>query len=230
LGTDLEVRLGKRRVSDWIGFVGHFAVAIVTAVRTPSLTVFVLPSIIHLLFAAGSFLVRDRPQRVERKLAGRIISYAGGFGMFVFLQYASMFKPEWLAVTSHAMIGLTGILVGVTGVCIEIWAIWHLKFAFSTEPAARRLITTGPYRWARHPIYSGSCVAYLGLIMTRPTLPIAIGLVGWAICMWLRMRYEEAMLMSVFPTAYAEYRRQVGAILPRLSSKRTALPDHRAAA
>lgn len=230
MGTDLEERLDKRRISDWIGFAGHLAVAIVIAVRTPSLTVFVLPSIIHLLFAAGSFLVRDRPQRIERKLAGRVISYAGGFGMFAFLQYASMFKPEWLSLTSYPMIGLIGVLVGVTGVCIEIWAIWHLKFAFSTEPAARRLITTGPYRLARHPIYSGSCVAYIGLIMTRPTLPVAIGLVGWAICMWLRMGYEEAMLMSAFPNAYAEYRRQVGAILPRLWSNRAALPDHRAAA
>ena len=72
---------------------GTRSVAVVTAVTTPSLTVFVLPSIIHMLFAAGAFLVRDRPQRIERNPAGRVISYACGFGMFVFLQVASYFKP-----------------------------------------------------------------------------------------------------------------------------------------
>ena len=229
LGTDLTHPLRGRRISDWLGFAGHFAVAVVTAVTTPSLTVFVLPSIIHMLFAAGAFLVRDRPQRIERNPAGRVISYAGGFGMFVFLQVASYFKPEWLAVTSYPIMGLIGVALGISGVWIEIWAIWHLKMAFSTEPAARRLITTGPYRFARHPIYSGGCLAYLGLLMTRPTLPIAIALIGWAICIRMRMRYEEAMLNSVFP-AYAIYRQQVGAIMPRLWPKSSTTADRRAAA
>jgi len=104
-----------------------------------------------------------------------------------------------------------------------------MKFAFSTEPAARRLVTTGPYRLARHPIYSGSCIAFAGLLMTRPTMPVALAIVGWAICIRLRMRYEEAILMSVFP-AYAEYRRQVGAIAPWPRSTRAPLRDTRAAA
>ena len=213
LGTRLTKTFQRRRVSDWLGFLGHLAVAVVTAVRTPALTLFVLPSIVHMLFAAGSFLVRDRPQRLEQNLLGRVVSYAGGFGVFAFIQFASIAKPEWLAVTSYPGIGLAGIAFGVVGVSIEIWAIWHLKFAFSTEPAARRLVTTGPYRFARHPIYSGSCLAYVGLLMTRPTMPVALVLLGWAICARLRMHYEEAILTSVFPS-YAEYRRQVGAILP----------------
>lgn len=216
--TDIApARRLRRRVSDWLGFFGHLAIAVITTVRTPALTVFVLPSIVHMLFAAGSFLVRDRPQRLEQSLFGRFVAYAGGFGVFVFIQFASIARPEWLAVTSYPLVGVIGVLLGVTGVCIEIWAIWHLKFAFSTEPAARRLVTTGPYRYVRHPIYSGSCVAYVGLIMSRPTIALGIALVGWGMFARLRMRYEEAILESVFPS-YAAYRDRVGAILPRLSA------------
>jgi protein-S-isoprenylcysteine O-methyltransferase Ste14 len=202
-----------RRASDWLGFIGHLAIAVITVVRTPSLTVFILPPVIHMLFAAGSFLVRDQPQRVEQNLIGRAVSYVGAFGMFAFVLFASMFKPEWLTMTVSPSLGVIGVLLGMLGLGLEIWAIWHLKFAFATEPAARRLVTTGPYRWSRHPIYTGGCMAYVGLLITRPTLPIAIALVVWAICMRLRMRYEEAILSSVFP-AYADYRQRVSAIVP----------------
>jgi protein-S-isoprenylcysteine O-methyltransferase Ste14 len=224
LGTRLALSVPTRRASDWLGFVGHLAIAVITVVRTPSLTVFILPPIIHMLFAAGSFLVRDQPQRVERNLIGRAVSYAGAFGMFAFMLFASIVRPEWLTLTPNPAMGLIGVLLGVLGLLVEIWAIWHLKFAFSMEPAARRLVTTGPYRLSRHPIYTGGCMAYVGLLITRPTLAIAIALVLWAICMRLRMRYEEAILSSVFP-AYADYRRRVGAIIPKWSARRETITD-----
>src|SRR4030095_5455689 len=76
-----------RRASDWLGFIGHLAIAVITVVRTPSLTVFILPRVIHMLFAAGSFLVRDQPQRVEQNPIGRAVSYVGAFGMFAFVLF-----------------------------------------------------------------------------------------------------------------------------------------------
>jgi len=188
-------------------------VAVLTVVRAPTLTLFLLPGIVHMVVAAGSFLVRDTPRRREQDPVGRIVSYAGGFGVYGFIQYASAFEPEWLAMTDNAGLGLAGIAIGLIGVFVEIWAVWHLRFAFATEPAARRLVMSGPYRLARHPIYTGACLAYLGMLMTHPTAPLAIVLGGWAVCIGLRMRYEEAILTQAFPD-YAEYRRRVGALVP----------------
>jgi protein-S-isoprenylcysteine O-methyltransferase Ste14 len=202
------------RASDWAGFFGHLGVAAFTVVRTPTLTLFLLPGIVHMMVAAGAFLVRDTPRRKEQDLFARFISYAGGFGIFGFVQFATSFRPEWLALTDDAALGLTGFALGFLGIFIEIWAVWHLRFAFATEPAARRLVMTGPYRFARHPIYTGGCVAYLGLILSHPTMPLAIALTGWATCIGLRMRYEEAILTRAFPD-YVDYRRRVGALLPR---------------
>jgi protein-S-isoprenylcysteine O-methyltransferase Ste14 len=194
--------------------LGHLAIAVLTVVRTPALTLFLLPGIVHMMVAAGSFLVRDTPQRKEQDPVGRIVSYAGGFGVFGFVQFATSFRPEWLAVTDNAGLGLFGISLGFVGIFIEIWAVWHLRFSFATEPAARRLVKTGPYRLARHPIYSDACLPYIGLLMTHPTVPLAIALTGWAVCIGMRMRYEEVILTQAFPEDYADYRRRVGALVP----------------
>jgi protein-S-isoprenylcysteine O-methyltransferase Ste14 len=205
--------LPGRRVSDWAGFLAHLGVAAIMVARTPEVSLFLLPSIVHMTVAAGSFLVRDTPVQRERDPFARFVAYAGGFGVFAFVQVASVFRPEWLTVTASRGLVATGVLLGVVGVFAEIWAIWHLRFAFATEPAARRLVTTGPYRLARHPVYSGACLAQVGLLMTRPTIALALVLIGWAVCMALRMRYEEAILTGAFPE-YAGYRRRVGALAP----------------
>lgn len=201
----------RRRASDWAGFIGHLAIAVVTVVRTPALSLFLLPPILHMVLAAGSFLVRDTPRKKEHDVFARVMAYAGAFGLFAFSQIAIVVKPEWLAVTTNPGIGLTGVLFGLLGLFIEIWSIWHLRFAFATEPAARRLVLTGPYRFARHPIYAGACVANVGLLMTRPTLALVIAVAVWIVCIAVRMQREEAILESAFPE-YSSYKRQVGAL------------------
>ena len=45
-------------------------------------------------------------------------------------------------------------------------------------------------------------------------MPLTIALTGWAVCIGMRMRYEEAILTKAFPEDYADYRRRVGALLP----------------
>ena len=160
------------------GLLGALAIAVLTVVRTPTLTLFLLPGIVHMMIAAGSFLVRDTPQRKEQDPVGRIVLYAVGFGVFGFVQIATSFRPEWLAVFP------------------------------------RRLRDDRALSSARHPIYRGGCLAYFGLSMTHPTVPLAIALTGWAVCIGMRMRYEEAILTPGVPLDYAEYRRRVGALVP----------------
>ena len=195
-----------------------------TVVRTPTLTLFLLPGIVHMMVAAGSFLVRDTAQRREQKPNRQDRFVCRRIRRLRVVQIATSLRPDWLAVTDNAGLGLTGFALGFLGIFIEIWAVWHLRFAFATEPAARRLVTTGPYRFARHPIYTGGCLAYLGLIMSHPTVPLAVALSGWVICIVFRMRYEEAILTQAFPH-YADYRRRVGALGPwpaTLNAKDTA--------
>jgi protein-S-isoprenylcysteine O-methyltransferase Ste14 len=208
--------------SDWAGFVGHAGIAVLMVVRAPWISLFLIPSLVHMLMAACSFLVRDQPKVLGRDPLGRVVAYAGGFGVFAFVQFATLVRPEWLTPTTDTRFQAASILCGLVGVFFEIWAIWHLRRAFATEPAARRLITTGPYQFSRHPIYTGAVFAQLGVLLGYPTLPIAIAIAGWAACTRMRVHYEEAALLEAFPE-YASYRQRVSALVPMLRPRRASL-------
>jgi protein-S-isoprenylcysteine O-methyltransferase Ste14 len=196
-----------------VGCLAHAGIALLTVARAPRFSLFLLPSVLHMLLAAGAFLVRDRPHALVRDPMGRVVAYVGAFGLFVFAQVATTFYPQWLTRATDPGMLAASMGLGLVGVFMEIWAIGHLRQAFSTEPAARRLVTTGPYRFSRHPVYSGAMIAQTGLVLGYPTLPVLLAVIGWAVCIRLRMHYEEATLSAAFPE-YARYRTEVGALLP----------------
>lgn len=87
-------------------------------------------------------------------------------------------------------------------------ALWKLGRSFSIIPEARRLVTTGPYAWARHPLYAAEIVTVLGLSLQYQQ-PWA-ALMGAAVIALqvTRTVFEERVLTEAFPE-YADYRRRV---------------------
>jgi protein-S-isoprenylcysteine O-methyltransferase Ste14 len=100
--------------------------------------------------------------------------------------------------------------------CGMVWALYSLSYLrnrFSIVPEARGLITSGPYRFVRHPIYLGEMVAGLGLVL--PTLISAHALVFavFIAAQVARTFYEERMLKTVYPN-YADYARRTRRLVP----------------
>ncbi len=219
--ADSTVASRRPTAADWAGFAGHAGVAALMVVRAPWVSLFLIPSIVHMLMAACSFLMRDRARALVRDPLARTVAYLGGFGVFAFVQFATAFRPDWLAPTTDPRLQLASVLCGLVGVFFEIWAIWHLRRAFATEAAARRLVTTGPYQFSRHPIYTGATVAQLGLLLGYPTLPVALAIAGWVVCTRMRVHFEERALVEAFPE-YGDYRQRVGALVPAPRRLRTA--------
>jgi protein-S-isoprenylcysteine O-methyltransferase Ste14 len=211
-----------RRISDWIGFIVFGAWAIVTFSKMPAVGIFVAPTIIFELLVALSFLIRDQPLAANRSLRARLSAYGGTFFILIFLQLANRYYPAWFAssVNTRTLIGAT-LLIG--GTMWTAYAVWHLRFAFSIEPAARRLITSGPYKVARHPIYTGYVAQYGGMLLTFPTAPFALALLVWALLVADRMRLEESVLSRAFPE-YSDYRSRVGALFT-MPSRRAPRPE-----
>ena len=54
-----------------------------------------------------------------------------------------------------------GLLVAVVGEAIRVWAAGHLE-------KSREVTTSGPYRWTGHPLYVGSSILALGVVIARP--------------------------------------------------------------
>ncbi|MBI2311287.1 MAG: isoprenylcysteine carboxylmethyltransferase family protein [Betaproteobacteria bacterium] len=77
-----------------------------------------------------------------------------------------------------------------------------------------RLVTVGLYRWVRHPMLSAGL---LFLLTSGPTLNNLVYTALYAAYMVVGAWYEEKRLVRIFGQAYLDYRRRVGAFLPRPS-------------
>lgn len=115
---------------------------------------------------------------------------------------------EWLA----AMLVVFGL-----GICL--WARGALGTNWSgavTLKQDHELIERGPYRYVRHPIYSGFLLMAIGtaILHARGSELVFCGLLGLGL--WFKLRAEEALLTRHFPEAYPQYRRRVKALIPHL--------------
>jgi protein-S-isoprenylcysteine O-methyltransferase Ste14 len=108
-----------------------------------------------------------------------------------------------------------GLAMGFTlaGTILAFWSAWHLGTSFSLLPQARRLVTTGPYHYVRHPIYLGGLLITIGEVWWRfSPLVVALNLIFVA-AQLVRLRYEEQVLARAFPD-YAAYRARTSALIP----------------
>lgn len=109
-----------------------------------------------------------------------------------------------------------GALLCVAGVAFAIWARRHLGRNWSSHPALKEdpeLVTSGPYRWVRHPIYTGLLFAIFGSALAAGPLWFLYFLLAAAIFV-RRVFVEEAMMERQFPGQYKEYKNRTKALIP----------------
>jgi len=116
---------------------------------------------------------------------------------------------------------VAALAVGMTsaGLLFAIWARAHLGGNWSgtvTMKVGHELVCSGPYRWVRHPIYSGIFLAVLGLALERRELRSMVGLALIYAGFFRKIRKEEEFMNTLFGAGYEEYRRTTGALIPRL--------------
>jgi hypothetical protein len=102
-----------------------------------------------------------------------------------------------------------GLVIAVAGELIRIWAAGHLE-------KGREVTRSGPYRWSAHPLYVGSSVMALGVVIAANSLMAgALAVVYMVATLTAAVRTEEAFLRRRFGGAYDEYRRSEGAEMAR---------------
>ena len=202
--------LTTRHWSDWAGTLAFTAIAVGLWRQAPEFGVLILPGLIQELLIAVSFLVRGRARAGAPGAAARVVAYANSFLVMVFILVASRVQPEWLRPTPEPALRTAGAVLWLAGAVLCLWPLWYLRRSFSLEPEARSLVTTGPYRLARHPIYTVYLLINAGILLRHLTLPLAVVLAVWVALLLVRVRYEEGVLAAAFPE-YPEYRRRVRA-------------------
>ena len=95
---------------------------------------------------------------------------------------------------------LTTVFLWMTlATALTIWGIWVLRYSFSITIEARSLVTSGPYRWVRHPIYLGEILASAAVVVWRWSLMNVSFFLAFLIIQILRSRWEESKLKKIFP-------------------------------
>lgn len=110
-----------------------------------------------------------------------------------------------------------GDLVCVLGLFATIWARRTLAGNWSSDVTFKRgheLIRRGPYRFVRHPIYTGILTMCLGTAIEIGQLRGWLALPLMAVAFWIKLTQEERLLLRHFPEEYPAYQRQVKALVP----------------
>jgi protein-S-isoprenylcysteine O-methyltransferase Ste14 len=114
---------------------------------------------------------------------------------------------------------LAGAVICLAGLLITIWARRTLAGNWSSDVTFKEdheLIRHGPYRFVRHPIYTGLLVMALGTAIELGQLRCWLGSVALAIGFWIKLSQEERLLLRHFPEEYPRYQKQVKALVPWL--------------
>jgi protein-S-isoprenylcysteine O-methyltransferase Ste14 len=167
-------------------------------------------------------------ETLDRRQEGRFILFTlrpiGVAAMLGLLAF--MINPvwmEWSSVRLPAWLRWSGVGLGVLAGGLLVWTLRNLGPNLTDTVVTRRehtLVTTGPYRWVRHPFYDAVGLAILANSLTAANwfLFLTGGLA--VILMIVRTRTEEEHLLAHFGDSYRGYVASTGRFVPRISATR----------
>jgi protein-S-isoprenylcysteine O-methyltransferase Ste14 len=141
-------------------------------------------------------------------------------GAGVGLVVAFVPRSMWAAVTFRSdVLAYIGLVVLVGSTLFTLWARWTLGKMWSSVPALREhheLHTNGPYRWTRHPIYTGILGMLLGTVLIAGFGGAILGLLVFGGVFLVRIPREEKLMLQTFGEQYVRYQREVPRLVPFL--------------
>ena len=113
----------------------------------------------------------------------------------------------WIAVVATILLARPtwvtwriGLAIAAIGEAARVWAAGHVE-------KSREVTRSGPYRWTRHPLYVGSSIVALGIVIASRNLAVAIlAAIYMASTLTAAIRTEEAFLSRTFGDTYDRYR------------------------
>jgi protein-S-isoprenylcysteine O-methyltransferase Ste14 len=166
-----------------------------------------LSTLAFLLLIAAAVILRTRPSGKARGLEPRISALMGTFLIYGI----ALFQRRELSLSSE-MISTVLTLIGSAGAIV---ALGQLGRSFSVMAETRQLVTSGPYRLVRHPLYLAEEIAIFGVFMQFASVWTALLLVAQIAFQLRRMHNEEVVLTASFPE-YTEYQETTARLIPGL--------------
>jgi len=164
-----------------------------------------LSVIAYLVVIVATLVMRMRPTGKARGVEPRLSALIGTFLFTVVV----LFPRRELSLAA----GTISTLLTLAGNIFAVVVLTQLRESFSIMAEARQLVTSGVYRFVRHPLYLAEEIAAIGVVMQFFSFWTAI-IVAVQIGFQLRrMHNEEVILTETFPE-YPAYRDKTACILP----------------
>jgi protein-S-isoprenylcysteine O-methyltransferase Ste14 len=147
----------------------------------------------------------------------RLVGLAGASGLIAYLinpaymAWAAVPLPVWLRWTGVGFALIAGLLL--------VWMFRTLGRNLTDTVVTRKqhtLVTTGPYRWVRHPLYSSAALMILGNSLAAANWFFFVAGCLMFLLLVIRTRKEEENLIVRFGDDYRNYMQRTGRFVPRL--------------
>jgi protein-S-isoprenylcysteine O-methyltransferase Ste14 len=216
--TDAEELAGKLLLAAIFCFFAVIQIlVIVDLVKTPPDSeyweIILAARIANLIFLSlMSYLTMTRlpPTNSATGLEPRISAIAGTFSLLLLV-----IVPH--DAISPALVLFSTILI-LAGTTLSVYCLHRLGGAFSIMATARKLVTHGPYRFVRHPLYLAEAVSAVGIIISNWSITAMLIGIAYFAFQFRRMYNEERILRMTFPE-YSGYASTVPMLIPLIWTK-----------
>jgi protein-S-isoprenylcysteine O-methyltransferase len=183
------------------------------------------PDVLWVSYSAWFLMEMWVMSRDRRRFTGRTADRGSFFGFFICIWaalavafFAVSRHPEWRIAVAQPALSWAGIVMIWAGMAFRLWAIQTLGAFFRTSVVLQdghQLVTAGPYRWLRHPAYTGSIVTLTGLGLALGNwVSLAAMMVFPALAIAYRVHAEERALIEQFGEAYRDFSKTRSAVVP----------------
>jgi protein-S-isoprenylcysteine O-methyltransferase Ste14 len=161
-------------------------------------------------------------QTRQRESLGSRMSYTMVLWVSMVLMFFSKNLSGWWhsgVLAYAAWMGWAGVAITVLGFVITFWARFTLGGNWSSNVTIKvehELVRSGPYRWVRHPIYTGMIVALAGTAVARDQWRGVVAVALMWVAFTIKRMKEEQFMRQTFGAHYLEYSQTTGAIFPLL--------------
>jgi len=121
-----------------------------------------------------------------------------------------------LIINPQIIVGL-GLIIQIFGIALGIWGILIMRVSdFNIQPEVKSssLITTGPYKWIRNPMYVAVILFYLPIVIKHFKWINSLVFMALLITLLLKIKSEEEFLLERFGKDYSDYKKETKRFIP----------------
>lgn len=188
----------------------------------------ILPVLIVLFAAHRGYYVtkhgrleNDTLKKREEGTASKFAGLLSVMGFVTIIAYAA--DPNWLAWANlplPAWVQWTGVGIALLGFALLQWAQNTLGRNWSDTPRmlkGQALITSGPYQFLRHPIYTAFIFILGSSLLISANWLIGLAWIGMTVLeVASRIGFEESLMLEYFGDEYREYMKRTGRLFPNI--------------